>query len=221
MRLLSTIAIAGLAATVAGCATSGHYSRSDIATSTRTGWGPHGKPLYYFMVMSNPTPGKDDDYNRWYDRIHAPVVIERGNFIWAQRFELSPKHFGYGTPQLTERQYMVIFAIETDDLDASLAEVNKRLALPRNAKSDAMDYRSLQSVSWRALGPPTTQQDAVKLLAEETAAGHIPPLDEKALSEPTRPLPGLGTLPAPGSAPSSGGAPPPGSLPPAAAPRSP
>jgi hypothetical protein len=175
MRFSSTIAIALCGATLAGCATSGGYSSPTIATSSKAGWGPHGKPLYYFMVLSNPAPGKDEEFNVWYDRIHAPMVIEAGDFVWTQRFELSPDQFaGGGTPELKTRQFMVIFAIETNDIKGSLAEVNKRLALPRNVQSASLDGASLQAVSWKALGPPTTQKDAKRLLAEEEAAGRVP-----------------------------------------------
>jgi hypothetical protein len=102
-------------------------------------------------------------------------VIEEGDFVWTQRFELSPDQFaGNGTPELKTRQFMVIFAIETNDIKGSLAEVNKRLALPRNVQSASLDGGSLQAVSWKALGPPTSQKDARRLLAEEEAAGRVP-----------------------------------------------
>jgi hypothetical protein len=131
------------------------------------------------MVYSNAAPGKEKEFNTWYDRIHAPIVIEGGDFVWAQRFELSPEQFaGNGTPALKTRQFMVIFAIETNDIKASLAEVNKRLSFPRNVQSSSMDGSSLQAVSWKALGPPTTQQDAKRLLAEEMAAGRVPKVGE-------------------------------------------
>jgi hypothetical protein len=205
MRFLPTVAIAVLGAALAGCATTGGYSSPDIATSSKAGWGPHGKPLYYFMVYSNAAPGKEDEYNVWYDRIHGPIVIEEGDFVWTQRFELSPEQFaGGGTPELKTRQFLVIFAIETNDIKGALAEVNKRLALPRNVQSASLDGSSLQAVSWKALGPPTTQQDAKRLLADEMAAGRVPKFGEG---------------PAPGTAqrfyrdPAAGGVPPPGAPP--------
>lgn len=176
MRITSmaaAIALCGVA--LAGCASTSGWSSPAVATSSRSGWGPHGKPLYISMVYSNATPGQEDEFNRWYDRVHAPIVIEGGEFVWAQRFELSPSQFaGGGTPALKTRQFLVMFAIETNDVDASLKEVNDRLRLPRNTKSTALDYKSLQSVSWKALGPPITQKDAIRLLAEETAAGNVP-----------------------------------------------
>jgi hypothetical protein len=147
MRVLSTLAIALCAAALAGCATNGGYSSPAVATSSKASWGPHGKPLYYFMVMSNAMPGKEEEFNRWYDHIHVPNIIEGGDFVSAQRFELSPKHFGGGTPALLTRQFLVIFAIETNDLEASLAEVNKRIPLRRDARRDLLAYDSTQSVS--------------------------------------------------------------------------
>lgn len=207
MRFLSISAAIVLCAAVAGCATTGGSS-SAIATSSKAGWGPNGKPLYYFMVLSNASPGQEEEFNRWYDRIHAPIVIEKGDFVWTQRFELSDHQFaGNGTAELKTRRFMVIFAIETNDIEGSLAEVNQRLALPRNVSSTSMDYRSLQAVSWKALGPPTTQKEAVRLLAEETAAGRVPKEGDPASPGTRPPFPGGG--PGPGA-----GGPPPGATPP-------
>lgn len=171
--MAAAIALCGVA--LAGCASTSGWSSPDIATSTRSGWGPNGKPLYISMVYANATPGQEDEFNRWYDRIHAPVMIESGDFVWTQRFELNDVGVaGKGTPSLRTRQFMVMFALETNDIDAAMKEVNARLAMPRNTKSPAMDYNSLQAVTWRALGPPTTQKDAIRLMAEEEAAGNVP-----------------------------------------------
>lgn len=205
MRMTSmaaAIALCGIG--LAGCASTSGWSSPDVATSSRAGWGPNGKPLYISMVYSNATPGQEDEFNRWYDRIHAPVMIEGGDFVWAQRFELNDKGVaGKGSPSLRTRQFMVMFAFETNDIDAALKEVNARLAMPRNTRSPSIDYGSLQAVTWRALGPVTTKKDAIRLLAEEEAAGNVP--------KPGAPhLPGayLGAQPGP---PGPDGAGPPGS----------
>jgi hypothetical protein len=212
LPLAATLAVCGAALT--GCASTGGTS-SAVGTSSKAGWGPHGKPLYYFMVLSNATPGQDEEFNRWYDRIHAPIVIDGGDFVWTQRFELSPDQFaGNGTPALKTRQYMVIFAVETNDAKATLAEVNRRLALPRNVSSKSLDYGSLQAVSWKALGPPTTRKDATRLLAEETAAGRIPKPGDPAPAGSERRFPATGT--GAGGLPPGAGGPPPSAAPPVA-----
>jgi hypothetical protein len=126
------------------------------------------------MVLSNAVPGREDEFNTWYDRIHAPIVIEEDDFVWAQRFELSADQFaGNGTPELKQRRFLVIFGVETNDIKGTLAAVSKRLAQYRNVQSSSM-APSLQAVSWKALGPPITQKDAQLLLAEEEAAGRVP-----------------------------------------------
>lgn len=135
--------------------------------------GPHGKKLYYFMVFSNAKPGQDEEFARWYDRIHAPVMIEEGDFISARRFAVSPLELGSGG--VPKRQYVVIFTIETDDIARVAADMKKRLKMPRNVKGTAIDYDSLMSLTLEAVGPVITRKDARRSLAEEEAAGNVPP----------------------------------------------
>jgi hypothetical protein len=138
----------------------------------------HGeKQQYLFMVYSDPTPGQEEEFNRWYDRLHAPYMIETGDFVWAQRFELAPAEAQFvqgGSPELMTRRFLVIFAIETDDIAATIAETNERVGLPRNVRSAAINYGSIRSVTWQALGPAIGQEEAIGVLAEETASGHLP-----------------------------------------------
>jgi hypothetical protein len=141
-------------------------------TPTAIGVGPHGKKLYQLMVFSNPTPGKEDEFNRWYDRIHAPVMIESGDFISAQRFAYSPVQLGGG--ELPKRSYLVVFTIETDDIARVSADTLWRLKQPRNISSDALDYKSLLSATYVAVGPLITQKEAQLVLAKEQAEGRIP-----------------------------------------------
>lgn len=155
------------------------------AVPVADGIGPHGKKLYHFMVFSNATPGMEGEYNRWYDRIHAPVMIESGDFISAQRFAYSPVQLGGS--KLPKRGYMVLFTIETDDIARVAADVDRRMHLPRNIRSDALDYNSLLSYTFVAVGPPTTQKEAQRILAEETAAGRVPAADASpAKNNPSR-----------------------------------
>jgi hypothetical protein len=158
-----------IALTLLGLAVAATVAQDSPASA---GIGPHGKKLYQFMVFSNPTPGMEDEYNHWYDRIHAPVMIEAGDFIAAQRFAYSPVQLGGS--ELPKRAYMVMFTIETDDIARVAADVLRRMNQPRNVRSNALDYKSLLSYTFVALGPPITQKDAQRLLQEEQAAGSVP-----------------------------------------------
>lgn len=176
MRSLRTaLAVAVFGGGLLGCAT-GDPPRAASGPTASAGVGPHGKKLYYFMVFSNATAGQEEEFNRWYDTVHAPVMIESGDFVWAQRFALTAKQQP-GSPELKKRKYLVIFAVETDDLEKVRADAMRRLALPRNLSSSTLDYSSLQSVTFEALGPAITQKQAQHILAKETAAGRVPPPD--------------------------------------------
>ena len=147
------------------------------APPTPMGYGPNGKPLYFFMVFSDPTPGQEEEFNNWYDRIHAPVVIEGGDFVWAQRFVMTPPDVTFGGGNPTKSRYLVIFAAETDNIKKTLDDVKRRLALPRNTRSSALDYGTLSGLNWQAVGPLITQKQAKKLLAAEEKAGRLPAMD--------------------------------------------
>jgi hypothetical protein len=196
-----------LAAVVGGAVFAGPVLSADQAVAaasapTPVGWGPHGKKLYYFMVFSNPTPGNDEELNRWYDRIHAPMMIESGDFVWAQRFMLSPEQFGGRSPGA--HQYLVIFAVETNNITKAIADANRRMMLPRNVRSESLDYKSLQGITYEAIGPMISQKEAQRRLAKETKLGHVPP--------PGAPAPaGFPPMPPPGAQPAGG--PPPGAAP--------
>jgi hypothetical protein len=141
------------------------------------GYGPNGKPLYFFMVFSDPTAGQEEEFNAWYDRIHAPVVIEGGDFVWAQRFVMAPPDVTFGGGNPTKSRYLVIFAAETDNIKKTLDDAKRRLALPRNTRSSALDYSTLSGLNFQAVGPLITQKYAKELLAAEEKAGRLPAMD--------------------------------------------
>ena len=43
---------------------------------------------HVLLVFSNPTEGAEEDYNRWYDEVHLPEVVQTDGFVSAQRFKL-------------------------------------------------------------------------------------------------------------------------------------
>jgi hypothetical protein len=108
-------------------------------------------------------------------------MIESGDFVSAQRFTYSPVQLGGS--ELPKRSYMVLFTIETNDMDRVLADAKQRLSSARNVRSDAIDYKSLLSYTFEAIGPPISQRQARRILAEETATGRVPPAGTAAPSK--------------------------------------
>jgi hypothetical protein len=78
-------------------------------------------PSYRFVVFTNCREGTDSAFNRWYDEQHAPDVLAVPGFVGITR--------GLAVPQNGEpptHRYMAIYEIESDDVDAVLAELMRR-----------------------------------------------------------------------------------------------
>jgi len=91
-------------------------------------------PKYVMVVLSNPTAGKEEEYNRWYDETHLPQVLTVPGFVAAQRFRCVQ---GMGRP--VPAQYLALYEVETDAPSAALADLSAFVADGRIAMSDAID----------------------------------------------------------------------------------
>jgi hypothetical protein len=93
------------------------------------------------VVQSNAKPGRDDDYNAWYDGAHFKEICALPGIIGGRRFAATDANFGpAGQP------YLAIYEVETEDPRLLLAEMGKRGAEGKMTQSDALDVES--SVLW-------------------------------------------------------------------------
>lgn len=92
---------------------------------------------YHFVVLSNPVPGCAEDYNRWYDDQHLDDVLKVPGFVSARRFVTAPSQ----TPRegVPAWDYLALYEIETDDLAATLADLQARSGGPLMPISEAID----------------------------------------------------------------------------------
>jgi len=70
---------------------------------------------HVLVVFSDPTEGREDEYNTWYDEVHLPEVLQIEGFVRAQRYKVSDL-----MPAVTDHAYLAIYEIETDDLAAAV-----------------------------------------------------------------------------------------------------
>src|SRR5437667_416706 len=78
---------------------------------------------YYYLVFSNPVAGKEDEYNRWYDKQHGPDVASVPGFVNWQRLKFASG----GTRQgRAEYQYLVVYKIVTDNLPSVIDTFRQR-----------------------------------------------------------------------------------------------
>lgn len=98
-----------------------------------------------YMVKSNPVAGKEDEYNRWYNDVHLPEVLQIDGFQTAQRFKL---HTRQVQPNPTHT-YLAIYQIDSNDVDGTLANLSKATWMNL---SDAIDTTSLEIGIYQAMG---------------------------------------------------------------------
>ena len=92
------------------------------------------------VVISSPTPGQEAEYNRWYEHEHLPDVLRNPGFKSARRYRLfSANPADYPSPA-----YLVVFELESADIDATRAEVVRRLKSGQTRTSPSFDNRTAQ-----------------------------------------------------------------------------
>jgi hypothetical protein len=90
-------------------------------------------PTYQFLVSTNPQSGKEDEYNRWYSEQHLADLLKIPGIVAAQRFRVADDNGKH------PHRYLAVYQIETDDIDAVMADINSRVGTAAMPLSDAMD----------------------------------------------------------------------------------
>jgi hypothetical protein len=99
---------------------------------------------YIQTVVTSPVPGREDEFNRWYDDVHLPEVLAVPGFVAGQRYALT----GLGAPD--QRRYLCVYEIKTDDLAATLGALGA--AAPTMTMSEAMDQPATVVEVYELLG---------------------------------------------------------------------
>lgn len=105
---------------------------------------------YYLLVFNQPVAGQEQEYNRWYDRQHAPDVVSVPGFVRAQRYVLAGTQLRAAP---AKPKYVVIYQIKTNDLAAVYTEVRRRLSSGETKISPTLDMDSGQNYTYRVLRP--------------------------------------------------------------------
>lgn len=102
--------------------------------------------MYRFVALSTPVPGREEELERWYDQQHIPDSLKLDGFIAAQRFRLDDGPVG--SPSVPKWKVMVIYEIESDDIAATMAQIQRVVRTPAMPLTDALDM----STALRLLG---------------------------------------------------------------------
>ncbi len=95
---------------------------------------------YTFIVLSNPTSAaQEEEYNEWYNRVHLPDVLNVPGFVTAQRFRLADAQVDKNPPH----KYLALYELETDNLEATLADLASRVGTADMFMSEAFDLQNV------------------------------------------------------------------------------
>ncbi|MGE0408587.1 MAG: hypothetical protein AB7P23_04900 [Amphiplicatus sp.] len=106
---------------------------------------------YRFVVLANPTEGMEDEFNKWYNETHLKEVLQVPGFVAAQRFKIHrPSLLPHQKPA---HDYLAIYEIETDDIEATLADLRSRPNTPAMSISKAFDLTTVSPLIYESLTP--------------------------------------------------------------------
>lgn len=97
---------------------------------------------YQFLVFSNPLPGREAEFNAWYDGRHLADVLAIPGFVSAQRFRCAA---GAGPGGV---DHLAIYELESDDPRAALKRLHARANSADMLISPAIDLGTVSASLW-------------------------------------------------------------------------
>ena len=101
-------------------------------------------------VFTQAMPGRDAEYNEWYDNQHVHDVLRIPGAISAQRFDLVDGKAGAGGPPT---RCLAIYEVHGDPR-GFVAELRSRFGTDKMPASEALDLNHLSMTFWKARGEP-------------------------------------------------------------------
>ena len=124
---------------------------------------PKGQNRYAYLVMSDPLPGREFDFNDFYQNTHMGDLVQLPGWTGAQRFRLVPV-----APRTTQPLYrrgnLIIWDQEGDDLGKLQSESRAAIAGGKSRLIPGFDYSPDGPVSttYQVIGPRVTRPDGKK-----------------------------------------------------------
>jgi hypothetical protein len=100
---------------------------------------PYNPEDVLFIALTNPVEGQEDEYNRWYNEVHAPEVVAVPGFTGVQRFCMAPMP---GAPDLPFG-YIALYGIDRNRVEEAFEEMGKAVASNSMTMSPALSQGSL------------------------------------------------------------------------------
>ena len=109
-----------------------------------------------FVVLSIPIEGEDDQFNKWYDSVHVPEVLDVPGVVAAQRYDLAEltipddEDLPAQLPPPTHR-YMVIYELDREPQEV-MAEFLNRVMTGKLSLGETLDLSTVSMTGWTPRG---------------------------------------------------------------------
>ena len=113
---------------------------------------------FTWIVLTNCPPGREREFNDWYDNVHIPDLLRIPGVISARRYELSGFQMSLVADELIHSdpqginarfRFLACYDIETDDVYEVLEKVRKRSGTREMQLSD--DLVEVYTLMYEAL----------------------------------------------------------------------
>lgn len=101
---------------------------------------------HILLVFTNPRPGREGEFNAWYEAVHLPEVLQVAGFAAAQRFVARTGLRG----EEPEHRHLAVYEVEAQDLPDAMSAL-KRAAASMDM-SDALDGSDIVTYAFSAVG---------------------------------------------------------------------
>ena len=98
------------------------------------------------LILTEPTPGNEDEFNDYYDNLHLKEVLATTNLTSAQRFRLAGEA---GEP--CPLPYLAVYETEADSAADVIDNLNS--TRPQRQQSDALNRRTGRVWVFEEIGP--------------------------------------------------------------------
>ena len=136
---------------------------------------PRGQNRYVYLVMSDPLPGREFEFNDFYQNTHMGDLVQLPGWMGAQRFRLVPV-MPRTTQPLYRRGNLIIWDQEGDDLAKLQSESRNAIAGGKSRLIPGFDYSTdgPVSVTYQVIGPRVTRPDGKKPFIPDVADNKTP-----------------------------------------------
>jgi hypothetical protein len=137
---------------------------------------PRGQNRYVYLVMADPLPGREFDFNDGYQNMHMGDLVQLPGWTGAQRFRLVPDVTPRTTQPLYRRGNLIIWDQEGDDLGRLQSESRAAIAGGKSRRIPGFDYSDGGSVSttYQVIGPRITRPGGAKPFIPDSADNKTP-----------------------------------------------